>query len=151
MNLKRYATAFLAITLLLLVTTDGLAQEQDRRGRRGGFRGGPGGGSGDPTMGLLRDDKVKAELDISEEQQAALDKLADRDRPDLPRRDVASFRDMSDEERKVFAEKMQKDFAERAQQLKENLEEILLPGQMERLEQISLQVVAPTAERCKPS
>ena len=37
-------------------------------------------------------------------------------------------------------EKMRQEVAARTKELKEKLEEVLLPGQMERLEQISLQV-----------
>jgi Spy/CpxP family protein refolding chaperone len=140
MRLKSYTSAFLALALLALVTSAGFAQEEGRRGRRGGFGVGPGGRGGDPTMGLLRIDEVKAELELTDEQQAALDKLAEQSRSDRTSRQGSNFRDMSEEERKAFIDKMQQDVAERAKQLKEKLEEVLLPGQMERLEQISLQV-----------
>lgn len=136
MKRTHLATAIIAVAMVALFTADLLAQEGGRRGRRGG---GPGGRGGDPTMGLLRSDEVKVELDITEGQQAALDKLAERSRERGASGERPNFREMSEEERDEFIETMRKEQAERSQKTKELLEEVLLPAQMERLDQIALQ------------
>lgn len=136
MKQKHFATAIVAVALVALLTTDLLAQEGGRRGRRGG----PGGRGGDPTLGLLQLDQVKAELKITEEQQTALDKLGDQRRERSADGERPNFREMSEEERNEFIAKMRKDQADRSQETREQLEEVLLPTQMERLEQIALQV-----------
>ncbi len=51
-----------------------------------------------------------------------------------------NFREMSEEERREFFEKRMKEQSERTAKMKEQLEEVLFPEQMERLEQISLQL-----------
>jgi hypothetical protein len=89
-------------------------------------------------MALLRIEKVKTELQISPDQEEALAKLAEQGRGERP--EGVDFRNMSEEDRTAFFEKMRKEQAERNKQMKEQLEEVLLPEQIERLEQIGLQV-----------
>ncbi len=151
MKLSRIVMSVLSLALVAFMVTDTLAQEDGRRGGRGGGpggfqrgggpggpggRGGPGGG-GDMTFGLLRIEAVQTELEISPDQQEALDKLAEQNRPERP---DADFRNMDEEQRRAFFEKMQKEQAERTAQMKDQLIEVLLPEQIERLEQISIQL-----------
>lgn len=124
---------------------------QDDRGRRengrrggggfggGGFGGAGGGpGGGDPISGLLRSKEVREELKITDEQMEAIKKLSQASRPKRP--EGLNFREMSEEDRSAFFKKMQKEQAERIAEMKEQLEEVLLPQQIERAEQIALQV-----------
>jgi hypothetical protein len=112
---------------------------RDRGGRRGGGGfGGPGGGGGDPVSGLLRSKEVREELKITDAQDAAIQKLAEANRRKRP--EGVNFREMSEADRTAFFEKMQKEQAENAAKMKEQLEEVLLPEQIERAQQISLQV-----------
>ena len=109
----------------------------------GGFRGGPGGGfgsrgGGGSSMGLLRIEAVQTELEISPAQKEALDKLAEQGRGERP--DIGNFREMSEEERREAFEKMRTQAEERAKEMMGQLEEVLLPQQLERLQQISLQI-----------
>lgn len=160
MKLSRYVTGIFALALLALVTSDALGQGRrgeggGGRGEGGGGRGGaPGGfqgrggfggggfggrgGGGDMTMSLLRMEEVQTELEISPQQKEAIEKMAEQARGERP--DFGSIRDMDEDERQAFFEKMRKQGEERVAQMKEQLEEVLLPQQMARLEEIGLQV-----------
>jgi len=123
-------------------------------GRFGGGPGGPGGPGGMMMMGmggrggagnligLLAREEVRNEIEMMPDQVAGLRKLAERQRPERPDFD---FRNASDEERAEFAAKMQAQQAERAADAKASLEELLLPKQFERLEQIALQAQGAAA------
>ena len=157
MKLSRPVTGLLAVALLAFMVTDVLGQ-----GRRGGGPGGPGGGQGgrggfgqrgggpggfgggDPTFGLLRNDAVKEEIELMPDQEEAIGKLMEQGRGERPDFD---FRNASEEERREFFEKMQADREERSKKMKMQLEEVLLPDQMERLEQIVVQVRGVAAFR----
>ena len=113
---------------------------------RGGGPGGPGGfggfggrpGGGDITLGLLRVEAVQTELEVSPEQKEALEKLAEQARGERP--DFGATRDMSEADRTAFFEKMRKEGEERTAKMKAQLEEVLLPQQLTRLDEIALQV-----------
>ncbi len=113
-------------------------------GGQGGFGGGLGGfgggfarPSGDMLMvGLLRNDKVREELEIMPDQEEALKKMAERQRGDRPE---TNFRDASESERAKMLETLQAEMQKRASEAKAQLEEVLLPAQFERLEQIAVQ------------
>jgi hypothetical protein len=68
--------------------------------------------------------------------------MAERQRPERPDFD---FRNASDEERAAFAAKMQAQQAERAADTRAQLEELLLPEQLDRLDQIALQAQGAAA------
>ncbi len=153
MKVTRFMTGLLAASLVALLVSSVQAQGQrggERGGERGGFRGGPGGqsggfrggfgggGGGDNTMGLLRIEAVQTELEISPVQKEALEKLAEQGRGERP--DFGNFREMSEEERREAFEKMRARSEERAAEMREQLEEVLLPQQIERLQEISLQI-----------
>ena len=88
-------------------------------------------------VGLLMIEEVRKELDVTQDQVQALRKVGQSAREDRP--DFSRMRDMSQEERQEMFEKMRAQGQERAKKMQEELEEVLLPGQMERLEQISVQ------------
>lgn len=156
MKLSRFVTGFVAVALMAFMVSDALAQGQGQgqgRGGRGGppggfqGRGGPGGpggpgfggfggrGGGDMTMALLRVEEVQKELEVSSDQKAALEKLAEQSRSERP--DFANFRDMSEADRTAAFEKMRKQAEELTTQVRE---ELLLPNQVERLDEIAMQV-----------
>jgi hypothetical protein len=133
-------------------------EERPRGGRPEGGRfggpGGPGGGPGGPggpggmMMGmgqrdgagslvmLLGREEVRTEIKLMPDQVEGLRKMAERMRPERPDFD---FRSATDQERSAFMAKMQAQQAERAADAKAQLEELLMPKQFERLEQIALQ------------
>jgi hypothetical protein len=166
MRLKNLVAPAIAAAVVLASTLPSVsAQEQEQRGRRGGEAGqrgeggrpgGFGGGFGGPggmmgrggfggdmlLVGLLAQPAVREELKLDEAQLAGLEKLAERQRPARPDFD---FRNATDAQRQQFAAQMQEQAAKRAAEAKEQLEELLLPEQLERLEQIALQVQGPAA------
>jgi len=113
-----------------------LAQGRRGGGGRGGFGGGfgfGGGGFGGGKLGLLRMEEVQKEIEIDEDQKAELDKLNEEIRGDGGQN--RNFQDLSDEER----QKLFQEFQERTQKAEAKLGDILLPHQMDRLEQLSIQ------------
>jgi hypothetical protein len=152
MKFSRILTGILSVALLAFMVSDTLGKDQGRRGDRGGRggagggqRGGPGGGGqrggqrggGDPTMQLLRIEEVRVELQIAPDQEEALTKMAEQGRGERP--DFGNIRDMSEEERTALFAKMRKEQEERTKKMKEQLEEVLVLPQIERLEQLALQ------------
>ncbi|WP_164102292.1 hypothetical protein [Candidatus Laterigemmans baculatus] len=135
---------------------DGDQDDQGRRGGRGGadrggpgrggpFGGGPfgggmfGGGMGGGDMmllGLLRVDEVRKELDLMPDQVEALQKVGQEVRGERPDFD---FRNATPAERQEFAETMRKRGEEASAKIREQLDQVLLPEQNERLRQIGLQ------------
>ena len=121
---------------------------QGRGGGRGGGRrgGGPGGGRLDSMM-LLQIDEVKEEIELSETQaddikKAAQEQSAQRreQRGDDRDRGRRRGRDMSDEEREAFFAERRKQAEAQSKKEKAILADILLPHQLERLDQIAIQL-----------
>ncbi len=151
MKFSRFATALLAVALVAMMTSSSFAQQRGQRGGGGpggfggrgggGFGGFGGGGGGDMTFTLLRVEAIQTELQVAPDQKEAITKLEEQSRSERGERiDFGSIREMSDEERREFFEKRQKEQQERVAKMKEQLEEVLFPEQMERLEQIALQI-----------
>lgn len=97
----------------------------------GGGRGGPGGGGFGGAGGLLRDDKVKAELNLVPDQEKKIEALGESLR-EKAREAFRNFQDLSDDERRAKFEEF------RTSSQKE-YDAILLPQQRERLKQLMLQ------------
>lgn len=102
----------------------------------GGF-GGFGGGGGDPTMMLLRMDKVREELDLLEDQVAELQKIEESSRSLFQRPENAG--ELTEEQREQRREEMRKRFEEFQKTARAKIAEILLPHQTSRLKQLSIQ------------
>jgi Spy/CpxP family protein refolding chaperone len=134
-----------AATALLLVSTAVWAQQQGQ-GRFQG-RGGPGGGfggGGDNLFALLGLEKVQKELEIVDEQKADLKKLGEDAQAKV--REVFTgfnFREASEEDRTKLREKTEA----LTKDARKKVEAILIPDQMKRLKEISLQVRGTSALR----
>ncbi|WP_345325098.1 hypothetical protein [Novipirellula rosea] len=145
MKMRHVAFCLVAVALSALMVGESLAQEGGRRGGDRGGRGGPGGGGpggaggGDPTFGLLMIEKVREEIELMPDQVEALKKVRE-DGGERGQRPDFDFREASEEERAEFFKKMQEERKERSAKLREQLEEVLLPGQLSRLKEISIQV-----------
>ena len=154
MKLSRKVTGLLSVALLAFMVTPAMAQQRGQGGRGGaagggfGSRGGGsmfgGRGGGDMTMTLLRVEAIRTELEISPDQEEALTKMQEQGRTERPN---ADFRNMSEEERTEFFDKMRKEAAERNTKMKEQLEEVLFPEQLERLQEINIQLQGIAALR----
>lgn len=133
------------LVLVAVVAVQAQPPQRSQGGRRGprggGFFGGAGRGIGIDS--LLRNDKVREELDLLEPQIEELKKLGEsmrRNRPDFSR-----FRDMSADERRKAFEKMRAEGEKRAKEMEAKIKEILLPQQWERLQQIRVQLMGVRA------
>lgn len=93
-------------------------------------------------VGLVNREDVQKELALLPDQTDALQKVNEKMRGERPDFD---FRNASEEERAAFMTKMQAQMAERTKVAKEQLEELLLPDQFERLEQIAIQAAGVAA------
>ncbi len=138
--------ALVAVASVLMAVASSMAWAQP--GGRGGFRGGfggPGGFGGTPNlMDLVNIEAVQKEIEVLDDQLAAVKKAGEElraareaqrgqgERPD--------YRNMSEQEReKAFAEMRQRREKETAT-ANAKLGEILLPHQIKRLQEISLQL-----------
>lgn len=105
------------------------------RGPRGGGFGGPGGGG---KLMLLQDEAVQKELEIVPDQLKELEKIRDAMRTQM--RDAFSgMRDLPDDQRRAAFDKMREKMRGMMQETEAKVNKILLPNQVERLNQIDLQ------------
>jgi Spy/CpxP family protein refolding chaperone len=113
--------------------TCGLAQAQGPGGPGGFF-----GGGADMGLTLLRDENVRKELDLVEDQEKKIEALGEKMRDGM-RSIFEGGRDLKPEDReKFFAEAREKMTAKTAE-LRKEFDEVLLPQQRDRLKQIALQ------------
>ncbi|WP_372899018.1 hypothetical protein [Stieleria sp.] len=144
--------ALLFAAILAMVATDVMAQRGGGgrpgggggRPGGGGFRGGPGGPGGfggrggGSILGLLQVKEVQEEIELMPDQEEAVKKVAEnRERVEFPRDFDRENRDSEENIAKMQA--YMKQVAEGEKKIREQLEEVLLPEQMERLEQIEVQ------------
>ncbi|MFG0262881.1 MAG: hypothetical protein ACF788_10870, partial [Novipirellula sp. JB048] len=140
MKTRHIAVCLLAVSLTAGWVGDSRAQEGSRRGGdRSEFRGRGFGGGGDPTIRLLMNEQVREEIDLMPDQVEALKKVREDVGPRGERPDF-DFRNASEEARAEFFQRMRAEHRERSEKIREQLEEILLPAQLSRLEQLSIQV-----------
>jgi len=102
----------------------------------GGMMGGMAGRGDNMMFDLLRLEEVRTEIELMPDQEEALRKLAEQQRGERP---DFNFREASEEDRAKFFAKMLEEGAKRIAKSKEQLEEILLPAQFERLEELAVQ------------
>jgi hypothetical protein len=140
----RTGRMLVAAALLAAVCTPCFGQAGGR-GARGGRAGGMmaggmmGGGGDMMLLGLLRIEEVQKEIDMMADQVEAIGKIGEQLR-DTPRPEAGfDFREATEEQRESFMVKM-REFAEtQGKKVTEQLEEVLLPEQLERARQIALQ------------
>lgn len=154
-RVSRLVSVVCGIGLALTLAVAAVAQpagEQRERGRDRGRRSGPPGGMmmgrfmGGDGIGLLRSEAIQKELELVDAQKEKLRALAEELRSQMGRPGERGERqELTDEQRRArMAEFMEKAKA-RAEETRKKLAEILLPAQMERLEQIQLQLRGSTA------
>lgn len=99
--------------------------------------GGPGGGAFG-AMGLLDNEEVRKELEIVDEQVEKLQALRDKLREEM-REQFSGLRELSDDERRARFEGMREKMETRMKEVQKEVDDVLLPQQRERLQQINLQ------------
>jgi len=134
----------LALTILMLFAT--VASAQFGRGSARTWMN---------SARLVQIEKIQKELELSEDQVESLLDLESSDRPvaktdddsstDKPKAERPNFREMSSEQRTAYFEKRRKASEERRSAAEEKLNEILLPHQVRRLEQIKIQLMGAQA------
>jgi hypothetical protein len=104
----------------------------------GGGMGMMGGGGDMMLFGLLRIEEVQKEIDLMDDQISAVGKIGEKlqaaERPDF-----SGMRDATEEKRAELMEKMRVFSEEQGKMISEQLEEVLLPEQFDRLREIGLQ------------
>jgi Spy/CpxP family protein refolding chaperone len=129
--------ALLTVLAIGLCADVSFAQQgRGGRGGRGGFGGFGGGFGGGGVTGLLRDENVRKELDLVDEQIRKLEDISAKIQDD--QRAVFQgfdFQNASDEERQALRAKTQK-VQDDAQK---EIDQVLLPHQRERLKQLLVQ------------
>lgn len=151
MSRKSYWSLVVGVLAITALACADVQAQGRGRGGRGGGRGGPGGRGGFNVMQLLQVEQVHEEIELTEDQIASIKTAAEaqregragRDRGD--RGDRPNFREMSEEDRAKFFEEMRERGEKEAKESKEKIAEILLPHQMERLDEIGLQVQGAVA------
>jgi hypothetical protein len=99
-------------------------------------------GPGDNLLGLLRIPAVREEIELFPDQEEALRKIGERAFEEIREAggiDFRGLRNASEEERREAFEKLSEQRRKMERKVREGLEEVLLPGQLERLEEIALQ------------
>jgi Spy/CpxP family protein refolding chaperone len=111
----------------------------------GGFRGrsGPGGfPGGDGTLGLIQQQEVQQEIELSEDQQAELRTLGETIRDEVRNEMQGMFqnmRDLSDEERQAKFDEIRTRFEAINKDAEARMKTVLMPHQFDRLKQIDVQ------------
>ena len=140
MLLNRFLFAVALIGAALLCTT---TSAQRVGGGRGG-PGGPGGMMGNSSLGLINDKNVVAELELVEDQVEALNDLQD-DMRNIFRDSFSGMRDKFRDEnadREALMEEVRDKIQSEMKNVESELNEILLPHQVARLEELSFQMQA---------
>lgn len=109
-------------------------------GPGGPMMGGPMGLGGGSALNLLRIEQVRKELELLEDQTAKLNELAQKVQAEMRER-FAGLRDLDPEQRRAKMEELRGELEKRNQQLEAEVQQILLPHQLTRLEEIRIQLL----------
>lgn len=141
MKLRLACLSLMVAALVVTFSSLSLAQGPGGPGGRGFGGGGFGGPGGGAEFGLLMNPQVRQDLEIPdaqfEEIQEVMNSVRDKMREVF--QGMGNFRDMSEDERAEFRDTMQAKMAEVQEEVKKDMEEVLLPHQLTRLKQIALQ------------
>ena len=150
-NRSLFTLMVLVILAMTLPVNDVLAQ-RGRGGGRGGRGGMMGGGMGGRSidMGtLLSSQKIRDEVEVTEDQyteiKTELDEARAKREEERGSEERPNWREMSDEDREAFMKKMEKQRAERSKAQAKVVSNVLLPMQVERLDEIRIQLMGVAA------
>lgn len=90
-------------------------------------------------FGLLQNEKVQKELNLTEEQKSKIRELVKGALEEMRER-AGGMESLTPEQRRERFQKLREQSAERAEKARKQLLEILSPGQLERLKQLRLQI-----------
>ncbi len=154
--MKRLAVLGVVMACGLALAGPALAQPGGRgQGGPGGFGGmgmGMGGMGGGGLATLLNFEAVQKEIGLEEDQLTQVTEAREAINEKRPEFDFRSMQDLSEDERAEKMEEFRESMTKLADEMNEKIEEILLPNQLERLQQIEVQFMgsrAVTNERVK--
>lgn len=161
--MKRVKLFTLAAALMAMLIVPAVQAQPGGGGRPGGgqFGGRPGGGQfggrgGGPNnisiSQLLQSEKVRNEAEIFDEQVQELKEASDKIRADARANqgERPDFRNLTEEQRRELFEKFRKSSEETQKKINSAVQEILLPHQLERLEEIRIQILGSGALLLEP-
>jgi Spy/CpxP family protein refolding chaperone len=139
---SRFAGISLAVAMIVAVAANvSLAQPGGFRGRGG--PGGPGGFfGGGGTLGLIQQQEVQQEIELSEDQESELQTLGEEIRDQMRNEMQGMFegmRDLSDDERQERFGEIRARFEQLNKDAEGRLQKVLMPHQFDRLKQIDVQ------------
>ncbi|HRF01551.1 MAG TPA: hypothetical protein PLI18_13595 [Pirellulaceae bacterium] len=155
--MKRLAVLGVVMACGLALAGPAFAQPGGGRGQGGpgGFGGmgmGMGGMGGGGLATLLNFETVQKEIGLEEDQLTQVTEAREAINEKRPEFDFRSMQDLSEDERAEKMEEFRESMQKLADEMNEKIEEILLPNQLERLQQIEVQFMgsrAVTNERVK--
>lgn len=161
--MKRVKLFTLAAALMAMLIVPAVQAQPGGGGRPGGgqFGGRPGGGQfggrgGGPNnisiSQLLQSEKVRNEAEIFDEQVQELKEASDKIRADARANqgERPDFRNLTEEQRRELFENFRKRSEETQKKINSAVQEILLPHQLERLEEIRIQILGSGALLLEP-
>ena len=135
--------------MLALACSAALAQAPKGAGPRGGgvfgFGGMPG-SSAEMWGRLLRLEEVQKELELNDDQKAKLKEIGEKALARMKEAfsGMQGFRDLSADERRAKMAELGNKARQQAEELRKEIEGVLVPHQVERIKQIALQVAVRT-------
>ena len=154
--MKRVKLFMLVAAMMSLIIVPAVQAQpggQRQGGQRGGGQfGGRGGQNNISILQLLQSEKVRAEAEIFEEQvqeiRETVDKIRAESRANQGER--PDFRNLTEEQRRELFDKFRKSPEETQKKVNAVIGDVLLPPQMERLEEIRLQILGTGALLLEP-
>lgn len=130
----------LAAAVAFFVAVAAEAQPGRGPGGPGGMMGGPGmmGGKASAMVRLLGIADVQKEIELTDDQKAKMKEIGEKAAAQM-REQFSGFRDLSQEERQKKFEEMRTKAPERDAELLKKVNEVLLPHQVQRLEELRVQ------------
>ncbi|MCA9104902.1 MAG: hypothetical protein KDA83_05725 [Planctomycetales bacterium] len=139
--MKRTVVLGLVAVMTAVLAVPAMAQPGGGRGGRGGFGfGGPGGPGGGGSAMLVTNEAIQKELDLLDEQVADIEAAMEEMNENRPEFDFQALRDLPEDERTEKMEEFREKMQELSADMEKKIEGILLPEQMERLQQIQVQM-----------
>ena len=120
------------------------ASAQEQQPRRGPGRGGMMGRFVADPLILLQSEQVQKELELVDDQKAKLRKIGEKMRNEM-REAFSGLRDLSSEERRKKIDELREKLPARAEELRKEVNDVLLPHQVDRLKQIRVQMLGSGA------
>ena len=132
MRIKFSVASVVAICIFSICLTE-VAMAQPGGPRDRNFFGGNNG-----WLGLLRNDSIMDEIELVDDQREEIEALEDEMREEMRER-MMELRDMDGADRREMFTQLREEMEERQTELQTEVEKVLLPGQLKRLQELDVQ------------